>query len=120
MIFPRRVALVALMFALLAMQTLGFMHRVVHSPQGSVAHLAQAHDAHEEHHALDIGHLFAGHEDDSACRVYDQLSHADLLSCVPAVALPVVPPAFLILLSHGDFVARWAALFDARGPPSVP
>jgi hypothetical protein len=50
--------------------------------------------------------------------LFDQLGQG----AVPEVAapqLPVCAPAALILWYQGEYLARWAALFDARGPPSV-
>lgn len=122
MSFSRRVVFVGLVFALLAMQTVGFMHRVVHGPQAGLypQHHAAVQQEGSHGHDHGIAGLFTGHEDDSSCRVYDQLSHSDFLGGPCAVALPVVPPSFLILFSLGEAAARWAALFDARGPPSVP
>lgn len=122
MSLSRRVLLVGLVVALLAMQTLGFMHRVAHGPQVGLSSHQQAapqDDGHGHGVAGLFGGLFAGHDDDSSCRVYDQLSHSDLIGGTCAAALPAVPPSFLILLSLGEAAARWAALFDARGPPPV-
>jgi hypothetical protein len=33
--------------------------------------------------------------------------------------LPVIAPAFFLQWFQGEFLARWAALFDARGPPPI-
>lgn len=118
MSLSRRVLLVGLVVALLAMQTLGFMHRVAHGPQAGLSSHQQA-VPQDDGHGHGVARLFAGHDDDSSCRVYDQLSHSDLIGGACAVALPAVPPSFLILLSLGEAAARWAALFDARGPPPV-
>jgi hypothetical protein len=38
---------------------------------------------------------------------------------MPTLQLPVCAPAALVLWYQGEYLARWAALFDARGPPSV-
>jgi hypothetical protein len=38
--------------------------------------------------------------------------------CVPLLALPVGFSAALVVQSVGLAVARWAALFQARAPPS--
>ena len=74
-----------------------------------------ARSAHKAHHGLDA--LFGDHGQTSDCRLYDQLGHGDLLVCVPVAALPVVLPAFLLAFLEGEAIARFAALFDARGPP---
>ncbi|MET0311546.1 MAG: hypothetical protein ABW051_05805 [Burkholderiaceae bacterium] len=125
MTLGRRFVFAGLLFAFLAMQTLGFMHRVEHGPAHGLG-AAVAAVAHEAAHAHsdDHGHagpgLFSSHDDGSpSCQVYDQLSHADFVAPAGACALPSVPPSFRILFFQGEAVARWATLFDARGPPPV-
>lgn len=127
-------AIYLLMFALVGAQVLGFMHSVLHTQHGSggvhaAVHAAhaeaaapeaahEAHEAHEAHgHAGWLHDLFALHDDQTDCRIYDGMG-AQPFACQAAIALPQAAPsqAFLLLL-QGDFVARWAALFDARGPP---
>ncbi len=115
----RRGLLWLMMLALLAAQTLGLMHRVVHGEAGSPHSTFASHHAHDKHapHAGDgLGDLFSSH-DDSGCRVYDQLGQCGMLPGVPAVPLPSPVPGFFILWFQGEYLARWAALFDARGPP---
>ena len=97
-----------LVLALLWTQSLGLWHRQVHSGIGHAAHPTAS-----------AGKLFSHHQTDTDCRLYDQLSHAD-----GATALLAIAPALLVLpqclrVSHGLAVARWHALFQARGPPSV-
>ena len=97
-----------LVVALLWTQGLGLWHRQVHSGIGHAAHPTAS-----------LGKLFSHHQTDTDCRLYDQLSHADgapaLLAIAPA--LLALPP--ILQASHGLAVARWHALFQARGPPSV-
>lgn len=118
----RRVLLGCLLLAVLATQTLGVMHAVVHGPaldgQRSAApgadpvdHAAHAHSALED--------LFTGHGDDIDCQLYDQLSHGNGPPQVAVVVLPVLVPTFWFQYFQGEAVARWATLFDARGPPSI-
>ena len=84
----RRVGLWVAVVALLVAQTLGLAHRVVH-PGGAVAGVEYTH-AHTHGHEHESGHhpsplaaLFAGHDEAPDCRLYDQLSHADLLPALP-------------------------------------
>lgn len=114
----RRVALVWLVLALLGAQTLGLLHQIAHGA-GPVHAVGQggAPAAVEDGDAL--ARLFAGHVSGKDCRLYDQLSHSDLLCAVPAAVLPAPLPGFVLRVLQGDFVARRAALFDARGPPSL-
>jgi len=38
---------------------------------------------------------------------------------VPVIVPPAVAAFFFLDTLQGEFLARWAALFDARGPPSL-
>jgi hypothetical protein len=108
--------------ALLWAQSLGLLHGLVHT------HLPQGVEAHGDHQVEDDHHtdattfferLFSGHASDSDCRLYDQLSGAD---AAPAFAAPVLPLSltpFVFSLLPGLVVARWHALFQARGPPHL-
>ena len=108
-----------MVFALLAAQMLGLIHGVAHSPVQAPAHLAHAGQDHHGHsHGL-IDTLFAGHAGDADCRLYDQLSHSDTVADVPTVILPLLLPATLFAYFQGEAVARHAALFEARAPPSI-
>ncbi len=124
--------LVVLLAAVLVMtQTLGVVHGVSHGAAGSLLH-AHDHD-HAQDHAADIGHahaepsaqerghfleaFFSSHKQASDCRLYDQASHDVPLIEVAQSSLPVAPPPFAVAIFAGKALARWAALFDARGPP---
>ncbi|MBI2771833.1 MAG: hypothetical protein HYX47_19580 [Burkholderiales bacterium] len=103
-----------LIAALVAAQTLGLVHRIAHSSPTAFASAAPA--------ASDSGHgwlasLFTGHDDDSGCRVYDQLGHADGIAPLAAIAPAMAVALFLLPFFQGEALARWAALFEARGPP---
>lgn len=103
-----------LALALLVAPALGHMHRIVHGPQAHAPHVhGQASDAHG------VADLFAAHDDDSSCRLFDQLSQSDVLAGVPAVVLPLLLVPFLFRRFERNAVARAAALFDARGPPAL-
>lgn len=116
----RRVLLWPLVLALLAAQTLGLVHGVVHTPvQAWAQHVEHAgHDLPGHEHGL-IDALFSGHAGDADCRLYDQLSHSDTAAGVAAVTLPLLLPATLFAYFQGEAVARHAALFEARAPPPV-
>ena len=122
--------------ALLAAQTLGLLHGIVHSSAAAGATYessAQRHTA-----AADAGvtpgvtfggsrassasfltQLFSGHLGDADCRAYDHLSHFDAAPGCLALALPLVLTPFLLSTLAGLATARWHALFQARGPPSL-
>ncbi|CAN5638712.1 hypothetical protein BH11PSE7_BH11PSE7_22760 [soil metagenome] len=116
-----------LVMALLLAQTLGFMHRIVHHPiagaQGlqvrAQAQVAQAAPAARAHPTGVLAALFQHNEDDPSCRLYDQSSSFDTLASVPAVLLPMAVSSFILVVFEGEVLARWVALFDARGPPSI-
>lgn len=115
-----------LAFALVVAQAIGLMHRVVHGPQAVIAHAyaeahdsADAHDGHEHDHDHGaLAALFSGHDDDSTCRLFDPLNH-DAPPTVPVLAMPVALCSFFLQWAQGEALVRWAALFDARGPPSI-
>ncbi len=128
-----------LLLALLWAPTLGLLHRHVHVPH-EAAHAAHAgvqaapsasawaaapggaenpgpaqtagllHDG--------IASLFASHGEAADCLLYDQCSVADALVSAP-LALPAALPVFLLHFFQGAALARWVALYDARGPPPV-
>jgi hypothetical protein len=106
--------------ALLLAQTLGMLHGVVHNSGSERAHQhTHAHDqadkaAHEDG-VFEV--LFSVHDGDTDCRLYDQASHDGILPLVVALMLPVVLPPVEVAIFAGEALARWAALFDARGPP---
>ena len=115
--------------ALLAAQTLGLLHGILHSPATAAAanesspqpQEAAAHDSvtRGSSNARFLKPLFSGHLTDTDCRAYDQLSHFDAAPGVAALALPLVLTPFLLSTLTGLATARWHALFQARGPPSL-
>jgi hypothetical protein len=116
--------------ALLFAQLLGLMHGVVHGPQAHVhSHSHAHHDGHQPEspalaHAEEEGDgwlasLFSSHDGDSDCRLFDQASHGQAAPTLPMLSLPLVLSSVAFDISRGEALARWAALFDARGPPST-
>jgi hypothetical protein len=104
--------------ALLLAQTLGFVHGVAHHK--AAAHALAGAGGHADEAVLEgrvLTSLFAVHDGANDCRLYDQASHGGMLPMVVALALPVVLPPFEVAIFQGEALARWAALFDARGPP---
>ena len=126
----------ALAIVLLFAQFLGQTHRVAHGQAAAGSHgqaveLYQSRDrgyAQTEVHAEPHSHtaravfalLFSSHEGDSdECRALDQLSHFDAMPGVALLALPLVIQPFVLSVLPGLAAARWHALFQARGPPSL-
>ena len=111
------VALLAL--ALLWAQSWGQWHGVWHAKSAPQEVLAESQTRGLGGHASAPEHAVFDHDaGDAQCRLLDQLSHADSLPCMPLLALPVELSAALVAQSVGSAVARWAALFQARGPPT--
>ena len=111
-----------LALAILTAQALGFMHGVTHSPASYAgAAIRPAATGQPVGSAVKgkLELLFSSHASDAQCRLFD---HAALsgaaLQAVP-LALPVLVPPFAVAIFQGEALARWAALFDARGPPST-
>lgn len=117
--------------ALLLAQLLGLMHGVVHGPQAHLhshhesafAHTSHDHDhadtAQDEHEGNWLASLFSSHGGDSDCRLFDQASQGHAAPVLPMLSLPLVLCTVAFDISRGEALARWAALFDARGPPST-
>jgi hypothetical protein len=107
----RRRWLWLVLFALLAAQTLGVMHRVVHPTPAVHASAAKSGSG-------ALVDLFAGH-DGAACQLFDQICQGgaapQFAQLPPAVALPSLP----VFWFQDAILARWTALFEARGPPSI-
>lgn len=104
----RRALVAWLAFALVAAQALAFMHRVVHVPGVQAAKPSVSWTA----------TLFSHHQDDSSCRLYDAVGH-DMAPAATLAVLPLAVPAFVLAVQQGECLARFSALFDARGPPAI-
>lgn len=117
----RRCVLALLLLAVLLAQTVAFMHQALHGRQlawpHAAAELAQKADQGEAE-AGGLSTLFSGHDDEAKCRLVDSLTHAaPEVAVLATAALPLV--ATTLSLLAGAALVRWAALFDARGPPLV-
>ena len=116
----RRSVLMLLMAALVLVQALGLMHRVVHVhaqlQHAAVPPLAAAGSATTAGDSW-VKALFGNHDGERDCAQYDQLTHADLAwDSVPAIASRASG------IGHGLCRPGWqlaaqAAGFLARGPP---
>ncbi len=110
----------ALVFALLLAQTLGLMHGVAHGTGHGLQQDALHHEASDKPLAGGDGwlaSLFSSHDDETDCRLYDHASQGSAAPAVASVNLPAVLPSPVVAAFQGEALARWAALFDARGPP---
>ena len=125
LVLPRLAVLLGLLLAavLVMTQTLGLVHAITHGPSGSSLYSQdEFHDHdHAEAEAPGTNHflasLFSLHHDVSDCRLFDQASHDGGLAMAVKSALPVVLPPLTVAIFQGEALARWAAMFDARGPP---
>ena len=138
-VLPRPKLLLAWCLAgvLVLTQTLGLVHGVTHAEvfadaaERSHGHIDHDHHADRDrgghqHHGHDLtvapasgllASVFAAHKQDSDCRLFDQCSHGAGVAGLLHQSLPVVTPPFEVAIFQGNALARWAALFDARGPP---
>ena len=118
---------ILLAFVLVMTQTLGVVHIITHGLSGSSLHSqddGHDHDHDDQHAEVEasgtshfLPSLFSSHQELSDCRLYDQASHGGGLAAAMQSTLPVVLPPFTVAIFQGEALARWAALFDARGPP---
>ena len=124
-VLPRLAALLGLLLAavLVMTQTLGLVHGITHGSSGSSLYFEDEFHDHDVAKAPGVNHflasLFSLHHDVSDCRLFDQASHDGGLAMAVKSALPVVLPPLTVAIFQGEALARWAALFDARGPPST-
>jgi hypothetical protein len=113
----KRALIASVLLAFVLAQALGLMHRVVHTPwlgQGVVHASAEA----PQPDVPWVKALFAGHDSERACDLYDQSNHADL-ACGDAPSLALQGPGATADVIHpGWQLAALAAGFLARGPPS--
>ena len=129
-VLPRLAALLGLLLAavLVMTQTLGLVHAITHGSSGSSgSSLYFDNEFHDHDHDHDVAKapgvnhflvsLFSLHSDVSDCRLFDQASHNGGLGMTFKSTLPGVPPPLTVAIFQGEALARWAALFDARGPP---
>ena len=107
-----------LALALLLSQFLGQLHAVKHGGP-AVTHSAAGVQVADKTQRGDgfLAHLFSSHSSSADCRLYDQLTDGHSMPAVVLLALPVVLPSLAVGIFQGEALARWAALFDARGPP---
>ena len=116
-----------LISALIFSVFLGQLHAVKHAGFLGAAHAESMHTPqHDKEHVNPHGNskdhgfyeqLFSNHSTDTDCRLYDQLSDGHAMPVVAVALLPGVLPSPVVASFAGEALARWAALFDARGPP---
>ena len=106
--------LAGVLLALVAAQTLGAMHRIVHATLGN-GQFAFA-SAQDKPHGL--ARLFAGHAGEQGCEFYDQLAHADLLPALPPSLPPPAAAPVPDAVVHVGCIAQPIAGHLARGPPA--
>ncbi len=113
----QRALITGVLFAFVLAQALGLMHRIVHAPfvgHGFVHASAEAPQAEMSW----VKALFAGHDNERGCDLYDQAGHADL-ACGDTLALALQEPTTGTEQLHpGWQLAAQAAGFLARGPPA--
>lgn len=123
--------------AVVLAQTIGLVHRSAHFQSSGMvyAHDHSSHDGHSHENGdsddVDVhgllqadkpswlSQLFAHQEGDSTCHLIDAQSNCDAAPAVFVQILPFLPSRFLTAFSQILSSARFAALFDARGPPAL-
>ncbi|HEX7441958.1 MAG TPA: hypothetical protein VF319_17885 [Caldimonas sp.] len=112
----RRTLFSVVLLALVLAQTLGLVHRIVHSPLA--LHSTAPSGAPPTRPVSDwLKALFAGHSTEQGCELYDQLGHADFVA-LDAVPVPLLHPTEASVASRPVLhLAAQAAGFLARGPP---
>lgn len=106
-----RAVLLALLTALLWVQTVGLLHRVAHAQQSTMVskHLTSRTSG-------PLAALWGEHGNSAECQLFDQAC-PDLLEINVWIA---IPPLVLLMLGEAVLVERFALferLYAARGPP---
>jgi len=119
---PLRSAIVfGLALALWFATTMGLMHGTLHGHGVKSQQQQQAASAAlpaQQPGASAFDGLFGNHAaGDAQCQLYDQLSGGHAVPTFASVVLPLVLPTAAFHFFEGEVLARWVALFDARGPP---
>lgn len=117
-------ALLCLVLALLFAQSMGQLHRIKHRGYPAVLQsqpvtlaTAGAPTASAPVHFW-LSRFFLMHDEGSPdCRLFDLSQQDGVSPSVAALVLPTSPLSMGVALFSGAALARWAALFDARGPP---
>ncbi len=113
-----RLLVSVLALALVLSQSLGQLHAIKHGRLAAAPHVMGTQEACKTHHSNGfLEQLFSSHNSSTDCRLYDQFSDGHAMPVVALMLLPVVLPSLLVATFQGEALARWAALFDARGPP---
>ena len=109
-----------MLVALLATQMLGLLHRVVHGH--GVASLSASVGPFSVDAApatTPLQALFGPHTADSDCRLFDQLSHADMGGFEPVEVMSRVPACGPAATHAAGHIACQAVGALARGPPRL-
>ncbi len=108
----------ALVMVVLLSQSLGQLHAIKHGGLDNTSLATAGHVAHESHDdGSFLEQLFSSHSSSTDCRLYDQLRDSHALPSLALMLFPIVLPSLLVAIFAGEALARWAALFEARGPP---
>lgn len=109
------------LLALVTMQSLGLLHRIVHA-RGAADDAPRVQAMADAAMSAGAGgwldQLFAGH-DQHGCDAFDQLTHTDALCGVPALPLAAPLATAPAQRHHAWHLAHQAAGFLARGPPAL-
>jgi hypothetical protein len=114
----QRALITGVLFAFVLAQALGLMHRIVHAPFGGHGFVHASAEAPRADVPW-VKALFAGHDNEHGCDLYDQSSHADL-ACGDVLTVALQEPAAGTEQLHSGWqLAAQAAGFLARGPPAL-
>jgi hypothetical protein len=105
-----------LLLAMLLVQQAGLFHRYAHGALGTGSGVAIVQSVSASEASVNEADSLPPH-DKTACLLLDQLCVADAGPMWVAGWAAVMPVATLCVLPLRAFLPRWAALFQARGPP---
>ena len=98
--------------ALLCAQSLGLWHRLVHPGPTSQRAAPSA-----EHSPFND--LYSTHQGEPDCQFFDHTCLGDAIGTTSTALITLALVSVLPATGHGLPMARWHALFHARGPPHL-
>jgi hypothetical protein len=110
-----KAVLLVIAAAMVLGQTLGLVHRLVHASSGHEVGATGVTAPSAAHGVSWSKGLFEEHNEPT-CRLYDAVAGGAALTTACSF-LPAAFSAHLITFRSGEALSRWAALFEARGPP---
>ena len=104
----------ALILCIMLSQTLGLVHSVEHSQH----YIKQGTIETQLHPVADQSNLFAGHDEETTCQLYDQLSMGGALVGDAIAQVHSAPEPILLAIDGHGIHTHQRSVVQARAPPA--